>query len=101
MDMLLGASRIVDSKHLENSCSTWGLDQEGEPRGVWKPNGRTPFISLHNILIVKFDRTDEALWFVPGGAGGQRFNCRLVALQILAALRGFRLPVYTETPSDL
>ena len=50
----------------------WGFDEEGEIRGLWRPNGHPGF------------------WFMGGNLALCRWFSRLLALQILAGLRGIK-----------
>ncbi|PGH04839.1 hypothetical protein GX51_03326 [Blastomyces parvus] len=58
----------------------WGLDEEGEVRGAWKPIGH------------------PGLWYMGGPFGHSRFFSRFVALQIKAELAGTPLAIYRRTP---
>ncbi|KAK3897232.1 putative indole-3-pyruvate monooxygenase YUCCA4 [Staphylotrichum tortipilum] len=60
---------------------TWGLDEEGEVRGMWK---------RHRFV--------ENYWTVGGHAQHHRWHLRTAALQIKAELEGILLPAYRETP---
>ncbi len=61
--------------------ATWGVDSEGEIRGVWKRHLR-----IDNI------------WTFGGSTPQQRFYSRFVALQIKAAVEGILPDAYRETP---
>ncbi|OQV11152.1 hypothetical protein CLAIMM_15036 [Cladophialophora immunda] len=54
----------------------WGLNEEGELRGAFKPMGH------------------PALWYMGGTVGHARYYSRFVALQIKASLMGNPLPQY-------
>ncbi|KAL2375005.1 hypothetical protein RJZ57_000508, partial [Blastomyces gilchristii] len=58
----------------------WGLDEEGEVRGAWKPIGH------------------PGLWYMGGPFGHSRFFSRFVSLQIKAELAGTPLVIYRRTP---
>ncbi|EGC41655.1 flavin-containing monooxygenase [Histoplasma capsulatum var. duboisii H88] len=60
----------------------WGLDEEGEVRGAWKPLGH------------------PRLWYMGGPFGHSRFFSRFVSLQIKAELAGTPLAVYRRTPNN-
>ncbi|KAK3897970.1 hypothetical protein C8A05DRAFT_38453 [Staphylotrichum tortipilum] len=60
---------------------TWGVDEEGEVRGMWK---------RHRFV--------ENYWMVGGHAHHHRWHSRTVALQIKAELEGILPPAYRETP---
>lgn len=60
---------------------TWGVDAEGEIRGMWKRHLR-----LDNY------------WVMGGNMGQQRWWSRILALQIKAALEDTLPPAYRETP---
>lgn len=61
--------------------TTWGLDAEGEIRGLWK----------------RHERMDN-LWNMGGHTQHQRWYSRTLALQIKAALAGVLPPAYRRTP---
>ncbi|KAH8807118.1 dimethylaniline monooxygenase (N-oxide forming) [Xylogone sp. PMI_703] len=54
----------------------WGLDDEGELRGAFKPTGQ------------------PGLWYAAGTLGHTRWGSRFIALQIRADLDGTPFPVY-------
>ncbi|KLJ06420.1 hypothetical protein EMPG_10181 [Blastomyces silverae] len=58
----------------------WGLDEEGEVRGAWKPIGH------------------PGLWYMGGPFGHSRFFSRFVSLQIKAELARTPLVIYRRTP---
>ncbi|KAJ5297482.1 hypothetical protein N7508_007731 [Penicillium antarcticum] len=62
--------------------ATWGVDSEGEIRGLWKRQSRL-----------------ENLWVMGGYTQQHRWHSRTLALQIKAALEGVLPPAYRETPS--
>lgn len=80
-DGQLGPQDIAS--HLD---STWGIDSEGEIRGMWK----------------RHPRLDGVTYWVMGGYTQQhRFHSRTLALQIQAELQGVLPPAYLETPAAL
>ncbi|KKZ60411.1 hypothetical protein EMCG_00697 [[Emmonsia] crescens] len=60
----------------------WGLDEEGEIRGAWKPIGH------------------PGLWYMGGPFGHSRFFSRFISLQVKAELAGTPLVLYTRKPSN-
>ncbi|KAL9079810.1 MAG: hypothetical protein Q9157_001319 [Trypethelium eluteriae] len=58
----------------------WGLNEEGEIKGAFRPSGHPAF------------------WYHGGTIGQARFFSRFIALQIKAKLLGTPLPVYKDTP---
>ncbi|KAF9778515.1 hypothetical protein IL306_003967 [Fusarium sp. DS 682] len=60
--------------------ATWGIDSEGEIRGMWKRHPR-----LDNY------------WVMGGYTQQHRWHSRTLALQIKAALEGILPPAYRET----
>ncbi|PVH73674.1 FAD/NAD(P)-binding domain-containing protein [Cadophora sp. DSE1049] len=57
----------------------WGLDEEGEIKGAFKPCGHPAF------------------WFHGGAVGQARYFARFIALQVKARLLGTPLPLYEAT----
>ncbi|KAI8723125.1 hypothetical protein NCS52_00167600 [Fusarium sp. LHS14.1] len=60
--------------------ATWGIDSEGEIRGMWKRHLRL-----------------ENYWVMGGATQHHRWHSRTLALQIKAALEGILPPAYRET----
>lgn len=78
----------VDGSHILSPSAiakrldaTWGLDAEGEVRGVWKRHSRLP-----------------TYWVMGGYTQQHRCFSRTLALQLKAALEGFLPPAYRDTP---
>lgn len=65
----------------ERVAATWGIDAEGEVRGMWKRH-----IRLDNF------------WVTGGYTQQHRWHARILALQIKAALEGVLPPAYRDTP---
>ncbi|KAL2178463.1 uncharacterized protein P884DRAFT_198332 [Thermothelomyces heterothallicus CBS 202.75] len=61
--------------------ATWGIDGEGEIRGMWKRHLRV-----------------DNYWTMGGYTQQHRFHSRTLALQIKAALEGILPPAYRDTP---
>jgi cation diffusion facilitator CzcD-associated flavoprotein CzcO len=61
--------------------ATWGVDAEGEIRGMWK----------RHLRIDNF-------WIMGGQTQQHRWHSRTLALQIKAELEGILPPAYRETP---
>lgn len=61
--------------------ATWGLDEEGEIRGMWKRH-----LNVENY------------WVMGGYTSLQRWHSRTLALQIKAAIEGVLPPAYRGTP---
>lgn len=61
--------------------ATWGVDEEGEIRGMWK---------RHQLV--------DNYWTMGGYTQQHRFHSRTLALQIKAALEGILPPAYRDTP---
>ena len=64
--------------------STWGVDAEGEIRGVWKRHPRM-----------------ENYWIMGGHMLHQRWWSRILAQQIKASLEGILPPAYYSTPEPV
>lgn len=84
-----GVKTNGESKHLlrphelaKRVDATWGIDDEGEIRGMWKRHLR-----LDNF------------WVMGGYTQQHRWHSRTLALQIKAALAGVLPPAYRDTPS--
>ncbi|OQD64986.1 hypothetical protein PENPOL_c006G03409 [Penicillium polonicum] len=61
--------------------ATWGVDFEGEIRGLWKRQSRL-----------------DGFWVMGGYTQQHRWQSRTLALQIKAALEGVLPPAYLDTP---
>lgn len=61
--------------------ATWGLDEEGEIRGMWKRHLRV-----------------ENYYTFGGFTSQHRYYSRVIALQIKAAIEGILPPAYRDTP---
>ncbi|KAJ5700121.1 hypothetical protein N7536_003134 [Penicillium majusculum] len=61
--------------------ATWGIDSEGEIRGLWKRQSRL-----------------DGFWVMGGYTQQHRWHSRTLALQIKAALEGVLPPAYLDTP---
>ncbi|KAJ1334071.1 hypothetical protein MN608_04074 [Microdochium nivale] len=62
---------------------TWGVDAEGEIRGLWK----------------RHSQLDSNFWIMGGYTQLHRWHSRTLALQIRAALSGFLPPAYLHVPA--
>jgi hypothetical protein len=60
--------------------ATWGIDSEGEIRGIWKRHLRL-----------------ENYWVMGGATQHHRWHSRTLALQIKVALENILPPAYRET----
>ncbi|KAL9568744.1 hypothetical protein ACKAV7_007058 [Fusarium commune] len=74
-EKILGPREIADRLD-----ATWGIDSEGEVRGMWKRHLRL-----------------ENYWVMGGYTQQHRWHSRTLALQIKAALEGILPPAYRET----
>jgi hypothetical protein len=75
-NMRTDVARIFGKEVASKADDFWGLDSEGELKGVFKKN-RHP-----------------GLWYTGGTIGHARYFSRFVALQIKADSMGTPLPVY-------
>lgn len=89
---LLGADNNTDNTSQDNDIlgpediaarldTTWGVDAEGEVRGVWKRHLRM-----------------DNYWVIGGGMQFQRWWSRALTQQIKMALNGSLPPAYRATP---
>ena len=62
--------------------ATWGVDEEGEIRGLWKRQSRL-----------------ENFWVMAGYTQQQRWHSLTLALQIKGQLEGILPPAYLDTPA--
>jgi cation diffusion facilitator CzcD-associated flavoprotein CzcO len=69
-NMRTTAKGILGDALPDSVGDVWGWDEEGEMRGIWKNSGH------------------PALWFHGGNLAMARYYSRLLALQILASLKG-------------
>ncbi|KAL5044159.1 hypothetical protein BDW71DRAFT_209566 [Aspergillus fruticulosus] len=63
--------------------ATWGVDEEGEIRGMWKRHSNV-----------------ENVWIMGGYTQQHRWHSRTLALQIKAALEGILPPAYRNAPTS-
>ncbi|OAX78966.1 hypothetical protein ACJ72_06720 [Emergomyces africanus] len=75
-------ARILGTDVAAQIDEFWGLDEEGEVRGAWKPIGH------------------PGLWYMGGPFGHSRFFSRFLSLQIKAELAGTPLVLYSSTPGN-
>ncbi|KAJ5737022.1 monooxygenase [Penicillium malachiteum] len=77
-----GGSHILGPHDIASRLdATWGVDDEGEIRGMWKRH-----LNVDNF------------WIMGGFAQPQRWHSRNLALQIKAAVEGVLPPAYRDTP---
>ncbi|KIW56390.1 hypothetical protein PV05_05055 [Exophiala xenobiotica] len=81
----VGNMRLLVAELLGNDVAAqvedyWGLNEEGELRGAFKPSGHPGF------------------WYTGGAIGQARYMSRFIALQIKAKCLGTPLPIYQKTP---
>lgn len=62
--------------------ATWGVDAEGEVRGLWKRHANV-----------------DNFWIIAGGTAQHRWYSKLVALQIKGALEGILPEAYRAAPT--
>ena len=74
--MRTDVAQIFGAETAAKADDFWGLDSEGELKGVFKRNGH------------------PGLWYMGGTIGHARYYSRFVALQIKAEAMGTPLPVY-------
>lgn len=77
------ASTILPPETAARLDDTWGLDEEGEVRGMWKRQ-----------------RDVKNYWVMGGYTQQHRYYSRTLALQIKAAVEGVLPPAYLETYSS-
>ncbi|RYO85582.1 hypothetical protein DL763_007048 [Monosporascus cannonballus] len=71
-------SRLLGADVAERAGDCFGVDEEGELHGVFKPTGH------------------PGLWYIGGGMGHSRYYSRFLALQIKADVMGTPFPVYSR-----
>jgi len=76
-----GNQKLTSHEIAARLDATWGVDAEGEIRGLWKRQSR-----LGNS------------WVMGGYTQQLRWHSRTLALQIKAALEGILPPAYRDTP---
>jgi hypothetical protein len=80
-DEASGNQNLTSDEIASRLDATWGVDSEGEIRGLWKRQSR-----LDNF------------WVMGGYTQQHRWHSRTLALQIKAALVGVLPPAYRDTP---
>ncbi|KAI1628439.1 flavin-containing monooxygenase [Exophiala viscosa] len=73
------------------------VDDEGEIRGAWKPQGRESPIT-HSPYI---SHDHPGIWYTGGGVPFARFFSRFLALQIKADIMGTPLKLYRKKGSEI
>ncbi|KAF2151226.1 FAD/NAD(P)-binding domain-containing protein [Myriangium duriaei CBS 260.36] len=76
--MRQSTAELVGQEVADRLQDFWGLDAEGELRGLAKPIGH------------------PAIWYLGGGTVTARFHSRFLALQIQAAIEGMPFEPYTR-----
>lgn len=77
-----GDKQILGAREIASRLDgTWGIDEEGEIRGMWKRHSRM-----------------DNFWIMGGFTSQHRWFSRTLALQIKAKLEGVLPPAYRETP---
>ena len=71
----------------------WGVDDEGELKGIGRPCGRMLTSNVPSLLVLTY-HSDPALMLFGGTLGIMRYYSRFIALQIKAALVGTPLHIY-------
>ncbi len=70
----------------------WGINEEGEIKGAFKPSGRKKSVALQPRVTILTIHLDPHLWMHGGTCIHARYMSRYIALQIRAALDGTPLP---------
>jgi putative flavoprotein involved in K+ transport len=63
---------VVGDEVADSLSEVWGLDEEGEIRGIFRPSGH------------------PNLWYSAGAFYNTRYGSRLIARQIKASIEGIR-----------
>jgi hypothetical protein len=92
-DLKLVVAELFGSEVAIQLEDFWGLDEEGEIKGAFKPTGRKSTLTskLSNLTMLN---VDPAFWFHGGAIGQARYMSRFIALQVKAKLLGTPLPFY-------
>ena len=98
-NMRTDVARIFGKEVASRADDFWGLDEEGELKGVFKRNSRT--FPLHFLHLLSYETeqstdvvTDPNLWYMGGTIGHAKHYSRYIALQIKADLLGTPFEVY-------
>ncbi|EED23406.1 flavin-containing monooxygenase, putative [Talaromyces stipitatus ATCC 10500] len=75
--------RIFVDEVADRAGDCWGVDDEGEIKGVFKPTGQ------------------PGLWYIGGAISHARFFSRFIAMQIKAALEGKSFPVFDANEQEV
>jgi hypothetical protein len=67
-----------------NMDASWGVDAEGEVRGLWKRHQKV-----------------DNFWIFAGGAAQHRYYSKVIALQIKGALEGILHEAYRDLPTNM
>lgn len=94
--MKQSASQLLDPEVAEKLDESWLLDEEGNPRGSWKPIGRKSALFEASKGEKILTSLDPNVWFCPGDISHSRFFSRFIALQIKAEVEGKPFIPYTR-----
>jgi hypothetical protein len=92
--------QMFGDKVADRAGDCWGVDDEGEIKGAFKPLGRMLYPSLPTEFLVLMMFIEPGLWYIGGGINHARFYSRFIAMQIKAALEGKSFPVFHGNEQD-
>jgi hypothetical protein len=93
--------RLLGKDVADRAGDCFGLNEEGEILGAFKPVKRT--YSLNSVwntwndpLLTVLLSAEPGLWYLGGALGHARYYSRYIALSIKAHELGTPIPVYTD-----
>lgn len=89
-------ARIFGKDVASRADDFWGLDEEGELKGVFKKNSRmfSRPVPVPDCQLTHDIATDPHMFYIGGTLGHARYFSRFLAIQIKADLMGVPLEVY-------
>ena len=75
--------RLMGTDVIDQTCEAWGLDDEGEVQGCYRPTGHPGVSALAFECVALLMSWGGQLWY----ALGDFFNCRFMSKQLVGAGR--------------
>lgn len=86
--MKVAIRELLGSEVADRIDDFWGVDEEGEIKGAFRPSGRKLVPLPLRTIIILTSSSDANLWMHGGTCIQARYMSRFIALQVRAALDG-------------